>query len=105
MKQFLGDAADIDAGPSQPPAGPGRAWFDEVTDGDLLTQPGGLLASGQAPRPAAYHHDVVVVVVKLRLHHREQLVLGVELEGVVTASDVLPIDEGVGDSPLSSLLC
>ena len=104
MHQFLGDTANIDTGPSQTPGSPGRARLHEVTDCDLLAQLGCLLASGEAPGPSTDDDNVVIKVVELGLNQWEEFALRVKLEGVVTASDVFPIDEGVGDGPLTCFL-
>merc|ERR1719221_1223223 len=104
VHQLLGDAPDIDAGPAQAPGGPSGARLDEVTHGDLLAEPGGLLAGGQAPGAPAYHDDVVVVVVAPGVDLGQERVIGVKSEGVLTAPDVVAVDEDVRDGSLTTLL-
>lgn len=76
MHEFLGDAADIDAGAAEPPGGSLGRGFDEVAHRDLLAEPGQLLAAGQAAGPPAYHDYVELVIVGLGVDQPHQFVLG-----------------------------
>ena len=53
MHQLLWNAADVDAGAAQAPAGSDRRRLNEVAKADLLAEEGGLFGSCEAARAAS----------------------------------------------------
>merc|ERR1711862_826304 len=87
--------------PPRPQVVPG-AWLYKITNCNFLAKFGGLLAGCKTSRSSTNDNDVIVKVVRSSLNSCHQFVITVQLQSIITSSNMVTIYEHVRNCPLTS---